>query len=420
MLDVKTAFLLWATEAGTLAMLLLVAWLRSRGEKHYLMFGLGFAAHALGIALVSFRGQIPDFVSIQAANFIALSAFGLWLSGLRCLDERPLASFAAIPSLIWVAGNLLPVVRDSFAHRMALYDVATAVGFSLMAATVATARFGTGRHRIALIGIWMTQALFNLGFAVAVVLQQPASFKDVSISALVGIAGIIGFVGSIAIIAKLLMDRSEDRLRLLAITDPLTGALNRRGLIDRFETIRARAGDMKREVALLVFDLDHFKKINDSRGHQAGDAVLVAFTQSCRSLMPANACFGRSGGEEFAALLDLAGMHDAVLVAEAIRRTVAEKPIAFGGQILRVTVSIGIATLPAAEADLDRLMSGADRALYKAKARGRNRTAVLTGEKVLCVPSSTPQAIDEQADRQVAALRRLQTMASSQQDLYRS
>lgn len=420
MLDVKTAFLLWATEAGTLAMLLAVVWLRSRSEKHYLMFAMGFAAHACGIVLVTLRGQIPDFVSIQIANFIALSAYGFWLSGLRHLDERPLLSVAVIPSLIWVAGNLLPIVRETFAYRVALYDIAAAAGYGLMAVVATKARFGSARPRLSLIVIWLTQALFNLGFAVTVAIENPANFKEISISGLVGIAGIAGFVGSIAILAKVLMDRSADRLRLLALTDPLTGALNRRGLLDNFGTIRASAGDAKRDVALLVFDLDRFKKINDSHGHQAGDAVLTSFTQSCRSLIPANACFGRSGGEEFAALLNVASIHDAVLVAEAIRRTVADKPIAFGGQIIRATVSIGIATLPAREADFDRLMSGADRALYKAKARGRNRTAVLTGEKVLCVPASTPQAIDEQADRQVAALRRLQTVASSQQDLYRS
>ncbi len=420
MLDVKTAFLLWATEAGTLAMLLAVVWLRARGEKHYLMFALGFAAHAAGIVLVTFRGQIPDFVSIQIANFTALSAYGFWLSGVRYLDQRPPLSIAAIPSLMWLAGNLLPLVRETFAYRVALYDVAAATGYLMMAAVVTNARFSSDRHRKALIGIWLTQALLNLGFAVAVAINNPANFKEISISGLVGIAGIVGFVGSIAVLAKILMDRSADRLRMLALTDPLTGALNRRGLLDEFETIRSRASEAKRNVALLVFDLDRFKKINDSHGHQAGDAVLTSFTQSCRSLMPSNACFGRSGGEEFAALLDVTSMHDAVLVAEAIRRTVADKPIAFGGQIIRTTASIGIATLPAAEADFDRLMSGADRALYKAKARGRNRTAVLTGEKVLCVPSSTPQAIDEQADRQVAALRRLQTVASSQQDLYRS
>ncbi|ATN33946.1 GGDEF domain-containing protein [Rhizobium sp. ACO-34A] len=420
MLDVKTAFLLWATEAGTLAMLLAVVWLRARNEKHYLMFALGFAAHAIGITLVTFRGQIPDFVSIQIANFTALSAYGFWLAGVRYLDERPLLSIAVIPSLIWVAGNLLPVVRETFAYRVALYDIAAAAGYLMMAAVVTTAQFSSSRLRKTLIAIWVVQALFNLGFAVSAVLETPANFKEISLSGLVGIAGIAGFVGSIAIFTKILMDRSADRLRLLALTDPLTGALNRRGLLDEFETIRTRASGAKRDVALLVFDLDRFKKINDSHGHQAGDTVLTSFTQSCRSLMPANACFGRSGGEEFAALLDVTSMHDAVLVAEAIRRTVADKPIAFGGQIIRVTASIGIAILPAAEADLDRLMSGADRALYKAKARGRNRTAVLTGEKVLCVPSSTPQAIDEQADRQVAALRRLQTVASSQQDLYRS
>nr|WP_284739386.1 GGDEF domain-containing protein [Rhizobium sp. CG5] len=213
------------------------------------------------------------------------------------------------------------------------------------------------------------------------------------------------------------MDRSELRLQQLVRTDPLTGVLNRRGIIDAFDEIRATTlATQPPLMALLLFDLDHFKQINDLHGHQAGDCVLMAFSQIGQKAIGAKGVFGRSGGEEFSAVLRIGDVREAARLAEAIRQQLAQTKIDTPKGSVQVTVSIGISVMPVRSADLDQLMSGADRALYKAKAAGRNRTAVLRGDAIACIPAAdragTADEIDLDADRQVSALRRVVGLTS--------
>jgi len=278
-----------------------------------------------------------------------------------------------------------------------------------MAFTVSKSAFSTALYRQMLASVWILQAISGIVFAGLVVTQMPSGFPDLTIKAHAGLVAIVGFVTAIVILAKMLMDHSEAKLRELVRTDPLTGALNRRGVNDAFEQMTT-ASD-KAAIALLLFDLDHFKQINDKYGHQTGDLVLCEFTRLCKSLLPQDAAFGRTGGEEFAAVLGVAGARDAALVAETARLAMAEKKIPAGAVATSVTVSIGIAVSAMADANLDQLMTNADKALYKAKAQGRNRTAVTNGERVVTIPHSRTDAVDDQADRQVAILKRLAAVA---------
>jgi diguanylate cyclase (GGDEF)-like protein len=401
-------------EAATLAVLLAAVWIHDRSQRHFALWAVGFLCQGTGIALVGFRGAVPDLVSIEIANAVALLAFFFWIGGLLDLARQPLAGWAVIPMLLWVAGVLVPAVREDIAYRIALYNVGAACGHMLLAVVAARFDIARRRYRRLLVGIWSVQATTDLFAALSSAVALPSTIQGAPFATLVAIINLFGFLSAILIGAKIVMDRSEERLQHLIRTDPLTGALNRRGLTEAFKQAATPPPGSATDIALLLFDLDHFKRINDTHGHQAGDAVLVAFCEICRKLTPKASIFGRTGGEEFMIVARIADMREAAFLAETIRMALAAAKIAAGELSISVTVSIGIATATAAEADLDKLMSGADRALYKAKARGRNRSAVLVGEKVLTVPAQGPEALDEQADRQVAALRKLATKATLQ------
>ena len=165
-------------------------------------------------------------------------------------------------------------------------------------------------------------------------------------------------------------DRAELKFRSAALSDPLTGIGNRRAFMDSGERLLRLCAERGEPVALLVCDLDNFKRLNDAYGHPVGDRALQEFSRITASRMRRQDVFGRIGGEEFACLLIGAGTEAACQVAERIRREFAEVPFVADGLL---SVSIGVATSEEGGYELARLLSLADQALYLAKAKGRNR-----------------------------------------------
>ncbi|MDO8958431.1 MAG: diguanylate cyclase [Rhodocyclaceae bacterium] len=170
--------------------------------------------------------------------------------------------------------------------------------------------------------------------------------------------------------------QTEAALRELATTDGLTGAANRRQFVARADEELARVQRFDQPAALLMLDLDHFKRINDTYGHAAGDAVLVAFATTVRDALRKVDCFGRMGGEEFAVLLTGCAVKDARMFAERLRQLVADLRVSFDQQSIGVTVSIGIAGLQPGDANSEQALARADAALYRAKSAGRNRVEI--------------------------------------------
>jgi len=167
----------------------------------------------------------------------------------------------------------------------------------------------------------------------------------------------------------------EAQLQKLASTDSLTGLLNRRVFLERLEQERAKVARLPHYVAvLLMLDLDFFKRINDTYGHATGDAVLKAFAEIALNNSRAIDVPARLGGEEFAILLAGADKHDALAMAERLREQVAEIVIDHEAGPVRVTVSIGAATILADDMNGEAVLHRADAALYEAKDRGRNQT----------------------------------------------
>lgn len=164
--------------------------------------------------------------------------------------------------------------------------------------------------------------------------------------------------------------------RATAQTDPLTGVLNRRSFDDAIAALVQRHSDTRRGFALIMFDIDNFKRINDQYGHPVGDRVLLAFTQRCSSLLRPEDRLARYGGEEFAVLLDEVSLRHAMKRAAGICEAVAGARYAIdkgeNSRQIAMTVSAGVAALRRREAAAD-LIDRADRALYLAKRRGKNQ-----------------------------------------------
>jgi diguanylate cyclase (GGDEF)-like protein/PAS domain S-box-containing protein len=175
----------------------------------------------------------------------------------------------------------------------------------------------------------------------------------------------------------------ERELRRLATIDELTELANRRQFFDRGRRMLERARRSGRPVALLLFDLDHFKRINDTHGHATGDLVLRQVAAACREVLRSGDLVARLGGEEFAVLLTGADAAEAEVVAERLRAAIASLEISVRGRRIPVTASIGIALSGPGLEDLEACLAAADRALYRAKNGGRDRVCIAAPEAQL-------------------------------------
>jgi diguanylate cyclase (GGDEF)-like protein len=194
-----------------------------------------------------------------------------------------------------------------------------------------------------------------------------------------GLSNVLG-ISFAAFVAVLMVSMTKERQEALqrdyAQSDPLTGLLNRRGFITMANRVISRQEYTQSPFSLLMLDLDHFKSINDRFGHEVGDRVLVKFAAVLQEgVRPTDLAF-RIGGEEFCCLLPNASPHDAKRIAERICMRFQAASTDVLGASIRATVSVGIATSDYSGYDLDVLMSKADRAVYEAKASGRNRAVI--------------------------------------------
>jgi diguanylate cyclase (GGDEF)-like protein len=176
--------------------------------------------------------------------------------------------------------------------------------------------------------------------------------------------------------------QAREALREQATCDSLTGVLNRASILQRLREEISRAGRSGQPLALLLLDIDHFKAINDTFGHVAGDSVLAETARRMKASLRCYDSLGRYGGEEFLIVLpgcDGAGGRE---LADRVREEVACAPVNIGGQQIGVACSIGLCWLAGgAEADMDTLVREADLALYVAKRKGRNRVEQMDGDR---------------------------------------
>ncbi len=185
-------------------------------------------------------------------------------------------------------------------------------------------------------------------------------------------------VGTVFVIFMLVSDRAVKVHKAAASIDPLTGMFNRRGFAEATARVIEREANAGRPVTVLIFDIDHFKSINDRFGHPAGDEILKLFAIVVTNALRMTDLSGRIGGEEFAALLPCS-IEEAIHAAERVREAFAASGIAVDDAPVDTTVSIGIAGGPPGT-ELEVLLAAADAALYQAKRGGRNRVEVAQEE----------------------------------------
>jgi diguanylate cyclase (GGDEF)-like protein len=178
-------------------------------------------------------------------------------------------------------------------------------------------------------------------------------------------------VGTVFVIFMLVSERTVTAHKNAASVDPLTGMFNRRGFAEATSRVIEREAKAGRPVTVMIFDIDHFKSINDRFGHPAGDEILKLFTAVVVNNLRISDLSGRIGGEEFAALLPCS-LEEAVVVAERVREAFEASGIVDDTGPVATTVSIGVAGGPAGT-ELEVLLAAADTALYQAKRSGRNR-----------------------------------------------
>lgn len=380
MLDIRTLVVMLVVSSLLMAITLTVG-IKTGRPAGFAKWNTGLCLVALGWVLVAFRGVLPDSIAIAFADGLIIVGLGMELAAIIEFDGGSVRHrFLFAPGLL-VFVLLLPFTAN-YAHTTIIMTAALVVFF--IAIAVAAFRLGPqagpGRWIIAVVCIIGTLVItvraveigLSPGIFTSVYVGSPIQELTFIALSAVTIAVPVGFL-------LLHRERDEAELHKLATTDVLTGLYNRRAFIDLARREIARARRLKLPFAVLMMDLDFFKRVNDEFGHQAGDRVLAGFAKVATSSVRAEDLVGRYGGEEFCILLPGAALQPALEIAERLRGEVALHPL---GHLPRVTtVSIGVAACNGADVvSLDAAIARADEALYRAKHEGRDRVVGLDVE----------------------------------------
>jgi diguanylate cyclase (GGDEF)-like protein len=390
-LDVGTLFFVAICVTLLLGLFLLHAWLQD-GSRALAWWGFAYLIGGLSGAL----WRIGDAVALPSAISAVLlfAAVGMIWSGARSFHGRPVHwPGMAFGSVFWMAASFAPAFTESAASRMVVSALIVAGYSTLTAAELRRERRKSLIRRWPAIFVPMLHgAIFLFPVALATLCCAGEGGQGLARGWIVvfAIEIVLYVVGTAFIVLILAKDRTVNRYKLAAATDPLTGLLNRRGFFEAAGSLIAisRRNRMA-PVSVLVLDLDHFKAINDRSGHATGDAMLQLFAKVARETLRATDIIGRLGGEEFVALLPSAAA-EAAIAAERVRAAFAVASIVRNGRCIAATVSIGVASaLPATAIDL--LITRADDALYRAKKNGRNRVEI-AGDPAETLAASQNQA----------------------------
>ncbi len=375
-IDLPTLFVVSTALFALMAAMFAMTWSQDRTQNRAM---LPWAiAHGLAVPaclLFAARGTIPGWASIGLANALTLVAYGLLLSGARLFAGRTTSPMvASAGAILWIAACTIQPFWESFPARVGLLSFLAAAYLALAAAEIGrdaqSEPLPTRRVAAAVLG---TIALAHVGrvlLAAGDPLTEDIAAAGAGWIAFIGVQILLQTVLAGYALMALVKERGEYHQRRTAEVDSLTGVFTRRAF---FARAGARLADDPTRGALLIFDLDRFKAINDTHGHIAGDRVLGDFAAVAERHLGPEDVLGRLGGEEFALFLADADVLKAWRVAEAIRRDFAETRIRHDGRTITATVSVGVAAVPLIEPFIDRLMASADAGLYAAKAAGRDR-----------------------------------------------
>jgi diguanylate cyclase (GGDEF)-like protein len=378
MLHIPTLlFALSLTDVVLAATLLVALGPGARGARPWSM---SLVLQAISFAIYALRDPMGEIGLVAAVNGVAALSFTMQAEGVLAFHRR---TFRRAWHAIAPLATAVVFASLTFHPRVRLLANGLLCTGAMVAIAWVAGRLHEGGR---LLGVRLLRVGLVAGAALTA-LRAVAGVLDPQVAA--GLRGWSGFGVSITLLADavtivsslgfLLMhrERQEQSIEALAMTDPLTGAYNRRSLFDIGEKELARAIRTGTAVSVVILDLDHFKRVNDTHGHVAGDAVLTRFVDVVRGCLRRGDLLTRYGGEEFCVLLPGEASTPASAVAERIRAAVEASVFVADGRSISVTTSAGVASLrPGATPDLSSLVSRADEALYVAKRDGRNRVVV--------------------------------------------
>lgn len=374
LLDLSTSLAISGFTLAVAGGLLLLSWLHHRSHRALAQWSSAFILGAVAIALIAARGHISNLWSIWVANAFLATAYGVMWEGARTFEgQASRAAFVFAGTIIWLLACAIPAFYAAATARAVLM-MAVGMTYSLLAVR----ELWRGRSE-PLISRWpiiivLTIHAFTLPLRIPLASSlggagpaQPYLFAFVMFETLLFCMCAAYLLGSL----------SKERVALwhkqTSLLDPLTAVPNRRAFLDQGARIVDRACISHQPAALLLFDLDRFKSINDQYGHAAGDQALVAFCRVATSELRPTDLFARLGGEEFGCLLPNVSRAAALAVAERIRVAFEATTHGTGEVPFVATVSVGMAFADSWNIDLPSLLVAADRALYRAKQEGRNR-----------------------------------------------
>ena len=371
LIDPPTMFL--ALVASTLAAVVLLFWSfwLGRGERSLLWVAIGFLTASVANLFLGGRGTLPAWLTIDVAVALLLFGTGLTWTATRMFNGRPAPIWVPLAGpILWLLACRVPAFHESSEARVIAGTAIAAIYYLAAAREIVAIKDGLlTRFAVSVaLAVHSVIVLLRVPFVLADGSSTSASF----VTTWFGPAALetVIFIQVLAFLfVSLTKERVESQLRSAALTDPLTGLGNRRAFFERSEAALAHNRRHLRPTAVIVFDLDRFKEINDNHGHPVGDAVIQTFATTATGRLRAGDLVARLGGEEFAATLPDTTDTQARKVAEEISRAFEAAVASLSHSGLRCTASAGVAATSGASS-LKELLTSADRALYQAKRQG--------------------------------------------------
>lgn len=390
MLDARTLFFLMIVASLVLAISLWVGAGRSRNRQGLGKWVVSLLLQTVSFALFALRGIAGEQWTVLAANGVLMVCMTLKADAILEFYGRRLGpAWHLVPAFLLTA--FFSLLLDQPATRVLLGSMVYAITQVILAMLVHRLQEGRPSSPAAWLmigGFLIGAGAFFTRSAAAVVAPQLVSDLMTS-STFQTVNFVIGFaVFLVTSVGFLLLfkERAEDDAQRQAATDPLTDTFNRRTFLELGAKELARSKRTRQPLALVMMDLDHFKRVNDKNGHLVGDEVLRRFVDITQVCLRKEDLLVRYGGEEFCVLLPDEGEQGALVMAERIRYAVEHAAFRHGGKVLSLTVSLGVAELDLeADETLAQLLARADEALYAAKHAGRNRVVAYPQNTTLAV-----------------------------------
>jgi len=382
-LDAYTLYLVVAMLAIVMTgWVTVMAWGQPPGDA-LRVWSWALTAYALSSVMFSLRGLMSVGATVVLGNAAYAAALALMLLALRRFQGAAVRTLWLVLPVLLVVAVAIFWVHD-FRHRILALALLYSAQLVLVVWALVDERYVLpvrGRAMLMLALLALIAALLLRAFGAHLAWLQADGVIDsnqwqgwlILVAAIAVLSFALGFV-------YMYLERAERRSFELAMQDMLTGLPNRRAISDALHSATARAQRQGGAFSLLLIDIDHFKRVNDSFGHQAGDEVLRVVARTLQSRLRAQDAIGRFGGEEFLVLLPDTDSDGALVAAEALRTAVALTPAQWAGRSIHVTVSVGVSGGKLKPGDtIDSLIAAADGALYGAKQGGRNRVQQASG-----------------------------------------